>query len=89
VLQKDVDRTEGMKINAEICEAIKKEGGKLPVRNLIKLLDHRHEIDILTSIEKLISSGVVREIEPETFIDAIKLGRSEFFEKLFKKNEIN
>ncbi|HQO92837.1 MAG TPA: ankyrin repeat domain-containing protein, partial [bacterium] len=86
---KDVDRTEGKKIDAEICEAIKKEGGKLPVRNLIKLLDHRHEIDILTSIEKLISSGAIIEIEPETFIDAIKLGRSEFFEKLFKKNEIN
>jgi len=86
---KDVDRTGGKKIDAEICEAIKKEGGKLPVRNLIKLLDHRHEIDILTSIEKLISSGAIIEIEPETFNDAIKLGRSEFFEKLFKKNEIN
>jgi ankyrin repeat protein len=35
------------------------------------------------------NNGIIREIEPATFIDAVNTGKREHFEKLFKKDEIN
>jgi hypothetical protein len=76
-------------IDKQIYEILKKEGGRSSIKNIIKLMDSRHEIDVLTSVDKMMINGVVKEIEPRTLIDAIKLGRSEYFEKLLNKNEIN
>ena len=76
-------------IDNQIYELLKKYDGRASIKNIIKLISNRHEIDLLTSIDKLLTNGVIKEIEPQTFIDAIKLGRSEHFDKLFKKDEVN
>jgi len=44
---------------------------------------------VLYSIDKLLSQNIVKDVEPATFVDAIKLGRNEYLEKLFSKNERN
>jgi hypothetical protein len=76
-------------IDDQIYNLLKQHDGRTSIKNIIKLISNRHEIDLLTSIDKLLTNGIVKEIEPQTFIDAVKLGRSEFLDKLFKKDEVN
>lgn len=77
-------------VDAGIYYELKKsDSAKLPVRDLIRLMRNRHEVDILVSIGKLMGSEVIKESEPETFPDAIKLKRNDCYEKLFKKKERN
>lgn|GEM_PF-1437376 len=86
----NIDKIADIKeIDNEIVEVIKKEGGRFSIRNIVKLLEDLHEIDVLTSINKLLTHKVIKEIEPQTLIDAIRLGRNEHFDDLLKKEEIN
>jgi hypothetical protein len=76
-------------IDNEVFEAFKNEGGRTSLKNIVKLMHFRNEIDVLVSINKFINNGIIKEIEPATFIDSVKTGKREHFEKLFKKEEIN
>jgi len=70
-------------------ELQKNEDKRSSVRRIIKSMDDRNEIDILTSLSKLMESGFIKESEPDTLINAIKLGRNDIYEDLFKKKEKN
>jgi len=87
----DIKKTSDVaEIDIEIFNELQKKGDKkASIKNIVKSFEDRHEIDVLTSIDKLMQSGVVKEVEPEIFIDAIKLEENEHFEKLFKKKEKN
>lgn len=76
-------------IDIEIYQILKKNDNRLSLKELIKKVRNRHEIDILISVEKLMLNDTIKEIEPETFLDAVKLGKKDQFGKLLKKNEIN
>ena len=76
-------------IDTEIYMNIMKEGGRISLKNIIKSMENRNEIDVLRSIDKFVDSGAVKDVEPETFIDAIKFGRNEYLQKLFKESEKN
>jgi len=76
-------------VDEEIFQLIENHGKRISVRNVIKALEDRHEIDVLTSINKFLVNGVVEEIEPETMVDAIRLGRHEGFEELFEKDGVD
>jgi ankyrin repeat protein len=72
-----------------IYEIINNAGGTASIRNIIKSIPDRNEIDILVSIHKLLKKEVVKEIKPETFLDAVKMGKAEHFENLLKKEDLN
>lgn len=76
-------------VDDEVFSLIESMGGKISLRDIIRALECRHEIDVLTSINKFLVHEVVKEVEPETMIDAIRLGRAESFDKLFKKDDVN
>jgi hypothetical protein len=85
----DLERINANEVDFKVYEKIKEEGGRASLRNIIKSMEHRSEIDVLFSVDKLLSKDVIKDVEPETFIDAVKLGRNEFLERLFSKNERN
>lgn len=72
-----------------IYEIIKNESGKDSLRNVIKTMTYENEIDVLVSIDKLMTGGIIMPVVPETFIDAVKLGRTEHFESLLRVKEID
>ena len=72
-----------------IYEIINNEGGATSIRKIIKSMTDRNEIDILVSTYKLLKKGVVKETEPGTFLDAVKMGKIGHFEKLLKKEDLN
>jgi len=76
-------------VDEEIYRLVQDRGGKISVRDVVKALESRHEIDVLTSVNKFLINGIIEEVEPETMVDAIRLGRAESFERLFKKEEVN
>ena len=84
-----LEKIRANEVDVKVYGKIKEEGGRASLRNIIKSMEHRSEIDILFSVDKLLSKYVIKDVEPETFIDAIKLGRNEYLEKLFNKNEKN
>ena len=85
-LRKIADANE---IDTEVYKKIKKEGGRGFLKNIIKSMENRNEIDVLRSIDKFLDNGVIKDVEPKTFIDAIALGRNKYLEKLFEKSEKN
>ncbi len=70
-------------------EVRKNEEEGISIKNLISSMQERHEVDILVSVGKLMDFEVIRESEPNFFIDAVKLGRNDCYEKLFNKKERN
>jgi predicted transcriptional regulator len=76
-------------IDTEVYMNMMKEGGRISLKNIIKSMENRNEIDVLRSLDKFMDGGAVKDVEPETFIDAIKFGRNEHLQKLFKESEKN
>ena len=70
-------------------EFSKKEALRVSVRNLVKSMETWNEVDVLISISKLMEADFINESEPETLIDAIKLGRDNIYEKLYVKKDKN
>lgn len=70
-------------------ELQKKDDRRSSVRNLVKSMDNRSEVDVLGSIGKMIETGFIRESEPVTLIDAIKLGRDNIYSSLYDKKDKN
>lgn len=77
-------------VDTELYYEFQKTGdSRSSIRNLIRSMDDRNEIDILTAINKFVEYGFLKESPPKTFIDAIKLNRDDIYEELFNKKDRN